>query len=239
MKYYKKYLKYKIKYINLKHKIQFGGAIPDDKMEIIEKSINIILMNNFYDLLDLQYEVGGYIDLSTNKMNITIKGAAQATIIQQTVMPLDDNMVNFHTHPNFIESIGDTSNDLMTKQHQENLNKVRQVASYADLHTCLNASLFYDNVDVIINKKGLFFYYAQKELIDFIKSNDQDEQQTIINEYIIPEISYIMHLIASSEHTDESILLNIFQENIRKVFKMEKENGEMVNLGFETYFHKL
>jgi hypothetical protein len=237
--YKKKYLKYKKKYLHLKSLGQSGGFAPNIMIQMNE-AVDIIKRHKtiFDQMFDLFTEIGGIINLNDKTMQFLVKGDEYTGRIENVVAhPIDDNVINWHTHPNFIASEIDTRDPSVPIEIREKSNKImsqlRFLPSYTDLSTCIYISIHYDNIDAVVHKNGIFFYSCKTNLSDYLKSLDKETQSDIIDNYIIPNIGSLMHDIGLLENKSVDELTIEFQTKIGKILQIND-----TYYGFDTYFIK-
>ena len=189
-----KYKKYKLKYDKLKN-MMTGGAIDIEKAIDIVKTIVAENLEYFMELCDLDYEVGGFFDIDKQKYMQTHKGLKDAHYIENMVhFPYYEMLkIGWHTHVVALPQIYSEDGNKVGIDHPW----INAVPSGIDYGTNASAVVYYRKniskeetvVDCVISKRGVYFYWMQDELANFLcEEEDKDELNTIIYEYLVQNL---------------------------------------------------
>lgn len=238
-----KYIKYKNRFLKLKlyseiennvNSISTKNKFNKKIIESIFNSVNIVSNNidKFKKYINLPYEVGGYFDLINN----TFLHTASGTVESQTLDSLDiftlnvNNRIDWHTHSSIYKPQIFTDKNFTTKENYKG-KWINASPSSTDYQTNANASFYaYEEIpkdmviSCVISKYGLYFYWIQQKMLEFINS-EKENKDIIINEYLIDNLNN--DTMKGMNHTDGYEIQEI-QRLTRKSFNEE--------MGFDSVF---
>lgn len=200
-------------------------------MDIIIKNIIEIINTNketIDDLLKLNYEVCGEINLIKKTFSLTGKGNEnEPEICDSENYPISSNIFDWHTHPKFdnldeseiIKKFSFSPSNQYLLTDPITIEKISFLPSNMDLLTNLMASLYYNErvISFVIHEKYITFYSASIKLILYLNNLDDHTRKHIIDNYISHNISEILHETINQNNDD---IINFFTSNMKKIHQI-------------------
>jgi len=201
------------------------------KQEIIDKTINIIFENKrfFNFLLNKKYETAGNINLLNKHIEITAKSSINMPYIENVPSyEISTNLIDWNTHPNSITG-GIEEEFKKNKVLEAKAKKINFFPSHTDIVTNIMATMYYDNqvISVIIHNKYIVIYSTKLELAKFLNSKSKEEQQNIIENFIIHNIGDCMMKTANIEGTIDN-KINFFIDYMNDIISPTGNLGVIV-----------
>lgn len=150
----------------------------------------------FIQILSEPHEYGGVIEASKNLVSVRHKATNSHPnhLNGFPEYPKSTGLVSWHTHPQFIRE---------TQKKEGWMYPEEAIPSNEDIIASLQAALYYKEptINVVISNELIGVFYPSKALLKFMLKQSKYEQESIIKEYVEPNLRVAFGRVSESTTT--------------------------------------